>query len=56
MLLRINASGSKGNNYVLEHNGQLLLLDAGINISDIKKGIDFRVGDIVGCLITHKHL
>ena len=56
MLLRTIQSGSTGNCYALECNGKILLLDAGIKIADIKRSIDFRVGDIAGCVITHKHL
>lgn len=56
MYLKCTQTGSTGNNYWIEHNGQILLLDAGVPIADIKKSIDYRVGDIVGCLVTHQHL
>lgn len=56
MKLKCTQSGSTGNNYWIEHNNQILLLDAGIPIADIKKSIDYRVGDVVGCLATHSHL
>lgn len=57
MLIRVLASGSSGNCTVIENeNGELLILDAGIDIKQIKQGINFRVGDIAGCVITHKHL
>lgn len=56
MLISVIHTGSSGNCYTIEHEGQILLLDVGIDIKDIKVGIDFRVGDIAGCLITHKHL
>ena len=57
MLIRTLASGSSGNCYVIENvSGELLILDAGIDIKQIKQGINFRVGDIAGCVITHKHL
>lgn len=56
MLLRVGASGSTGNVYSIEHNGKIILLDAGISIKDIKKFVDFRVGDIEAALITHQHL
>ncbi len=56
MLIKTLQTGSKGNCYFIEYNNEILLLDAGIDIKSIKQGIDFRVGDITGCVITHKHL
>lgn len=56
MLLRVGATGSSGNVYSIEYNGKILLLDAGKPIADIKRLIDYRVGDIEVALITHEHL
>ena len=57
MLLGINSTGSTGNSYYIKaDNGEILLLDAGIPIADIKRGIDFEVGSVVGCVVTHRHL
>lgn len=57
MLLGVNATGSTGNSYFIKtDNGEILLLDAGIPIADIKCGINFEVGSVVGCIVTHKHL
>ena len=56
MTLKCTQTGSSGNNYWIEHDGQILILDAGVKVSDLKKSIDFRVGDIAGALITHNHL
>ena len=56
MFLKCTQTGSTGNNYWIEYNNQILLLDAGVKIADIKKSIDYRVGDVVGCLVTHSHL
>lgn len=57
MLISVLHTGSLGNCYTLENSkGELLLLDAGIGIKEIKQGIDFRIGDVAGCVITHKHL
>ena len=56
MILTCLASGSSGNCYVLKDNkGKMLLLDAGIPIMKIKKGCSWKVSDIVGCVVTHKH-
>ena len=57
MLLGVNATGSTGNSYYIKlDSGKILLLDAGISINDIKRGINFDVGNVSGCLITHQHL
>lgn len=56
MQLKCLASGSKGNCYVLsDSENNMLLLDAGISIKDIKIGIDFKVSNLKGALITHDH-
>lgn len=57
MLLKINATGSNGNSaHIINDKGEILLLDAGISIGDIKKAINFDIGSTVGCIVTHKHL
>jgi len=55
-MLKTIATGSSGNSYALMNDNEILLLDLGVNARVIKKEIDFRVSDIVGCLVTHKHL
>lgn len=56
MTLKTIATGSTGNCYVLTSNsGKRLILDAGISIDEIKKGINFDVGNVDGCIITHSH-
>lgn len=57
MLLGVNKTGSTGNSYYIKSdNGEILLLDAGIPVADIKRGIDYEIGSVIGCVITHKHL
>lgn len=57
MRVKCLATGSSGNCHVLiNKSGDILLLDCGIPIKDIKIGIDFQVSKIVGCLVTHSHL
>lgn len=56
MELKCLATGSKGNCYSLtDKDGNILLLDAGISIKDIKIGIDFKVSNLKGALFTHDH-
>lgn len=57
MTLKCIGSGSSGNCYTLTSNsGETLILDCGIPIKEIKKGLDWNVKDVVGVLCTHKHL
>lgn len=56
MILKTLATGSTGNCYILTaNNGKHLILDAGIQISEIKKGLEFDIENVEGCVITHSH-
>lgn len=56
MILKCLATGSKANCYVLKRdNGEMLILDAGLPISEIKKGIGFDVENLKGCIVSHGH-
>jgi len=55
MRLIINGSCSTGNQYVLDSGNELLLLEAGIKMADVKKSINFQLPKVVGCLATHIH-
>jgi len=57
MTLNTIRTGSDGNCYILTSDGgKHLILDAGVVLSEIKKGLNFDVGNVDGCLITHSHL
>ena len=56
MLLKTIATGSSGNCHALiTDTGEILLLDLGENEKKIKKGIGWRISDVVGAIVTHKH-
>lgn len=56
MLLKTIATGSSGNCHALiADTGEILLLDLGENEKKIKKGIGWRISDVVGAVVTHKH-
>jgi phosphoribosyl 1,2-cyclic phosphodiesterase len=55
MKIKVLASSSKGNCYYISDGQTSLLLDAGIPIKQIQVGIGFRLRDISGVLITHRH-
>lgn len=57
MKLKCIATGSTGNCYTLTSNsGETIILDCGIPIKEIKKGLNWNIKDVVGVLCTHQHL
>ena len=51
MKLKCIDTGSKGNFYALtSDSGETLILDCGIPIKEIKKGLNWNVKDVVGVL------
>jgi phosphoribosyl 1,2-cyclic phosphodiesterase len=56
MELNVLGSGSSGNCYLLTaDNGETLLLDAGLPIMDIKRGLNWNIKCVVGAICTHAH-
>jgi len=56
MTLKCLSTGSKANCYVLKRdNGEMLILDAGLPVNEIKKGIGFDVANLKGAVVTHSH-
>lgn len=56
MKLKCIATGSTGNTYVLiSDTGEILLLDLGVTEKAIKKGIDWKISNVVGAVISHGH-
>ena len=56
MKLKVINSGSSGNGYALiSEVGEILLLECGVKGIEMKRAIDFQVGNVVGCLSSHVH-
>ncbi|AEX84753.1 Metal-dependent hydrolase [Marinitoga phage MPV1] len=55
MKLKILGSSSKGNGYLLIGENETLIIEAGINIKQVKKELNFNLSNVVGCLISHSH-
>ena len=56
MRLKCLGSSSSGNCYLLTSNsGETLILDCGIPINEIKKGLDWNIRNVVGCIVSHVH-
>lgn len=57
MKLKCIATGSTGNCYTLTSSSrETFILDCGINIKEIKKGLDWNIRGIKGMIISHAHL
>lgn len=56
MKLIVTGSSSSGNNYALQaESGEILLLEAGIPLKEVKKAIGYQTSKVVGCVISHVH-
>lgn len=53
--LKCLSSGSSGNAYILECNGERLLLELGIKWNDILRGLNYDLSNITACLVSHIH-
>ena len=54
-ILNVISSGSQGNAYILESNGEKLLIELGVAWKDILKSLNYKIDDMIGCLVSHKH-
>ena len=55
MTLKVLASGSTGNSYLLSTSSEILIVEAGVRLLKVKEAIDFDLRGIVGCLCSHLH-
>ena len=55
MEIKIIASGSTGNCYLVNDGRTKILLDAGVKFKEIQRALDFHTNDIDACLLTHEH-
>ncbi len=56
MKLKCIATGSTGNCYLLtSESEETLILDCGIPIKEIKKGLNWNIRNVVGCIVSHVH-
>lgn len=54
-MIRVLATGSSGNSYIVSARGENLLVELGISFKTIKKDLDFDLSNVVGALVTHEH-
>ena len=55
MNLTCLGSGSSGNCYLLEHDGEILILDVGVKWKTIQQALNYDISHVVGAVITHDH-
>lgn len=53
--IKILGSSSKGNCYVIDTHEGILLLECGLKYKEILKAIDFKIQNVLGCIVTHEH-
>ena len=54
-MVKCIASGSKGNCWVLDDGKQILVIDCGVPVLEMKSAIQFQISRVVGCIVTHQH-
>ena len=55
MKLKILATGSSGNCYILGNENEKIIIDLGINFDILKKEICFNFKNVLGVLLSHAH-
>ena len=55
MDLRVIESSSRGNCYLLKTSDSTLILECGVLYKKILNGLDYKLNNVAGCLITHEH-
>ena len=55
-ILKVLSSGSHGNCYLLQCKEETLILELGIKWGDILNGLNYNLGCVCGCLVSHAHL
>jgi len=56
MQLHVLKSGSSGNGYILKSSlGEILLLECGVRMSEVKKALNFDLSGIQGAILSHSH-
>ena len=53
--LYIVGSSSQGNSYILDCNGEKLILELGVRWKDILSALNYKLDNVVAMLCTHRH-
>ena len=55
-LIKVLATGSSGNCYIVQAGEEKLVVECGIDYRNILKGLNYSIKGVVGCLVSHQHL
>ena len=55
MKLKVLGSNSRGNCYILENDHEALIIEAGFSFSLVRRALNLKHSQIVGCFISHEH-
>lgn len=55
MKLIVLGSSSLGNTYILTTGSDTLMIEAGVRFREVKIALDFNIGTIQGCIVSHEH-
>lgn len=54
-ILHIVSSGSIGNNYILDCNGEKLIIELGVQFKRTLKVLNYNLDGVAGCCVSHIH-
>ena len=56
MVLTCFGTGSSGNSYLLQHScGSSIIIDLGVNFTQILPLLNFNLDHVMGCIVSHEH-
>lgn len=53
--LKVVGSSSKGNSYIIETSNKSLILELGCKWSEVLEMLDYKIGKVLGVLVSHAH-
>jgi phosphoribosyl 1,2-cyclic phosphodiesterase len=56
MILKVIGSESLGNGYILESDKEVLIIEVGVKLIEVKKALNFDLSSVSGCVLSHCHL
>lgn len=55
MKLKVIGTGSSGNCYLLENDTEALLIECGLPLAAIKRGMGYKMTKLKACIVSHSH-
>ena len=52
--LTVLGSSSQGNGYLLDANGEQLIIECGVPAKDIFKLLEWRIGNVAACICSYQ--